>query len=112
VPLAKLANPAKMVLPVVLALTVTVVLQAELEKPALRAVPVNQVKTALQAAANTAHRLVWLQVIKRSRLLPSRANQQLQLGRSFNYDDQRHQFVKNIDISAANLHFIKSLVFL
>jgi hypothetical protein len=94
VPLAKPANPAKMVLLVPLVALVMLVLPAVQAKLALQVVPENQAKTALQAAANTAHLLVWLQVIKRQQL-SSQAFRHLQLGRLFN-DDKKYLFVKNI----------------
>jgi hypothetical protein len=95
VPLAKLANPAKMVPLVPLAALVMLALPAVQAKLAVQVVLETQVKTALQAAANTAHRLVWLQVIKRQRS-PSQANQHLQLGRLFTNDKKYHFVKKNM----------------
>jgi len=64
---ARLVNPvdpAKMAAPAVQALPAMLVLQAVLAKLAVPVVPANPVKQVLQAVANTAHQLVWLQVIK------------------------------------------------
>jgi len=69
VQLAKPANQAKMAAPApleALAMVVPRVAQARTELPAA---PASPARTAHQAAANTAHRLVWLQVIKRPRFL-------------------------------------------
>jgi len=61
------AVQAKMEDPVVQALQEMLVLQAVQAKPAAQAVLAMQVSQVLQAVANTAHRLVWLQVIKQHR---------------------------------------------
>jgi len=69
VPLAKLVNPVTMVLLVPLAVLVMLVdpvVQAKLAAQALLEI---QAKLAHPEAANTAHQLVWLQVIN----LPSEA---------------------------------------
>jgi len=110
---AKPVNPAKMALQVVLALPVMVVLQAVLVNKAVQAVQESQAKMVPQAAANTAHRLVWLQVIKRRRST-SRAMSQIghQLGRLF-INDQYHRFVQNFGLfNTAFLTFIFNLPFL
>jgi len=90
---AVLVNPEKMALPVPLVALVTLVDPAVQVKQAAPAPPVTPVRTAHPAAANTAHRLVWLQVIKRRRL-PSQAIRPFgrQLGRLFNYDQYHHFF--------------------
>jgi len=84
---AKLVNLVTMVLPVPLVLPVMLAVLVAQEKQAAQAVQESQAKMVHLAAANTAHRLVWLQVIKRS---ISRAIRQL--GRLFN--DQDHHFIK------------------
>jgi len=57
---------AKMAVLVLQALPDMLVPQAVQEKPVDPVVQATQVKTALQAVANTVHQLVWLQVIKHS----------------------------------------------
>jgi len=59
------AVPAKMAVPAVPVVQVMLAPQDPVEKLAVQAPQAIQAKTALQAAANTAHPLVWLQVIKR-----------------------------------------------
>jgi len=59
------ADPAKMAVPAQQAVPVMLVLQAVLAKLAVPVVLANLVTEVLQAVANTAHQLVWLQVIKR-----------------------------------------------
>jgi len=63
-PLAKAVKLAKMVPLVLAALQEMLAPQVVLARMALPAVQANQAKTAHLAVANTAHRLVWLQVIK------------------------------------------------
>jgi len=66
--LVQLVNPAelaKMVVPALLALPEMLVPQAVLAKLAVPEAQANLVTMVTQAVANTAHRLVWLQVIKR-----------------------------------------------
>jgi len=112
VPLAKLANPAKMALPVPLVPLVMLVLPVVQAKLALKVALETQAKLAHLAAANTAHQLVWLQVIKRQRL-PSQAMRQKtgrQLGRLFN-NDQNHQFVQYISSFTAFFHFFTTPFF-
>jgi len=67
---ARLVNPAdlaKMAAPAVQALQEMLVPQATLAKLAVQVALETLAAMALQAVANTAHRLVWLQVIKRRR---------------------------------------------
>jgi len=101
---AKPVNQAKMVLPELLALPVMPAAQAVQAKLAAQAPQETQAKTAHPAAANTAHRLVWLQVIKRS---PSRAMPRIghQLSRLVN-NHQDHYFLKKFWlIYRFSLHF-------
>jgi len=102
---AELANPAKMVLPVPLVLPVMLAVPVAQAKLAAQALQETQAKMVHPAAANTAHRLVWLQVIKRS---ISRAIRQIgrQLGRLFY--DQDHHLIKKISAYLLPL-FIKFL---
>lgn len=95
-PQAELVNQAKMVVLVPLVVPVMLAPQAVQARLAVQALQETQAKTAPQAAANTAHRLVWPQVIKRRRL-PSQAKRQIgrRLGRLF-INDKNHHFVQNI----------------
>jgi membrane-associated HD superfamily phosphohydrolase len=95
VPLAKLVNPAKMVPLVPLVVLVMLALLVVQAKLAVLVALESPARTALLAAANTAHLLVWLQVIKRWRLSSQAMRQTWRLlGRLFN-DDQKHHFVYN-----------------
>jgi len=67
VQLAKPANQAKTVAPVPLEAPATVVPQAPQARTVAPAALATLARTAHPAAANTAHQLVWLQVIKRPR---------------------------------------------
>jgi len=89
---AKPVNQAKMVLPELQVLPVMLAAQVVQAKLAAQAPQETRAKTAHPAAANTAHRLVWLQVIKRS---PSPAIPRIghQLGRLVN-NDRDHHFLK------------------
>jgi hypothetical protein len=105
VPLAKLANPAKMALPVPPVALVMLVPQVAQAKLALLVPLEIPAKTAHLAAANTAHQLVWLQVIKRRRSTSQAMRQTVrQLGRFFN-NDQKHLVVHNYDLLTAFLTF-------
>jgi hypothetical protein len=90
---ALLVNQAKPANPVTMVLQVPLVPPEMLAPPAVPAklvplvLPENPAKTVHLAAANTAHQLVWLQVIKRRRL-PSQAIRQIgrPLGRMLDND--------------------------
>jgi hypothetical protein len=101
---AKPVNQAKMVLPELVALPVMEVPQAVLANKEAPVLPESPAKMVPLAAANTAHQLVWLQVIKR---LPSRAMFQIrhQLGRLFN-NDRNHQFVQYFGLFTTASHIL------
>jgi len=65
--LARLANPARMELQATVAPLEMLVPLADPAKPVHLVPAESQARTAHLAAANTAHQLVWLQVIKRQR---------------------------------------------
>jgi len=85
--LARLANPARMELPVPLALLEMLVHQVDPAKLAHPVLLESLARTAHLAAANTAHQLVWLQVIKRQRWLSQVTRpKRRQLGRMVDQD--------------------------
>jgi hypothetical protein len=109
---AKPVNQAKMVLQELVALPVMEVPQAVLANKEALVLPASPAKMVPLAAANTAHRLVWLQVIKRRRST-SQAMFQIrhQLGRLFN-NDQNHQFVQYFGLFTARFSHFNSLLIL
>jgi hypothetical protein len=110
--LAKLANPVKTALqvpPVVQEMLVPQAVQAKLAAQALQESPA---RTAHPALANTAHRLVWLQVIKRSTSRAIRLLQRRQLGRMLD-NERKDQFVQDFShlvYTAFSIPFINSPV--
>jgi hypothetical protein len=101
--LAKLVKTAALALQVPQEMQALQAVQAKLAVPAA---PVMQAKTAHLAAANTAHQLVWLQVIKRRRSI-SQAMFQIrhQPGRLFN-NDRNHQFVQYFGLFTTASHIL------
>jgi len=103
---AKPVNQAKTVLPELVALPVMEVPQAVLANKEALVLPESPAKMVPLAAANTAHQLVWLQVIKRRRSI-SQAMFQIrhQLGRLFN-NDRNHQFVQYFGLFFTASHIL------
>jgi len=98
--LARLANPARMELQATVAPLEMLVPLADPAKPVHLVLAESQARTAHLAAANTAHQLVWLQVIKRQRnpsqvMRPTRR----QLGRIV--DENGFHIVPNLYYPAA-----------